>query len=225
MNKVYEIDPCTLERLYSEQQLTLQETADYYGCSREVIRARMVEFGIKRRTRTLALQTQRSRDKMSSIMVVLKHRDNEEAVSRFSSKYIVSENGCWEWRGHTCKGYGGFSFQGKEIQAHCFSYEYFKGPIPKGLHLDHLCRNRKCINPDHLEPVTPRENLRRGESPNWKTNREGRCKHGHDMSNPKIRKNGTKTCRECANQRWRESYYRRKEMVTNWEPPEVPAHD
>jgi hypothetical protein len=72
---------------------------------------------------------------------------------------------CWEWTG-TVKpnGYANFQVPGRRspANAHRWLWEQLVGPIAKGLDLDHLCRNRKCVNPDHLEPVTRRENLRRG---------------------------------------------------------------
>ena len=91
---------------------------------------------------------------------------------RFRSKVnIGSPSDCWEWIGAlTNKGYGNFYLGGGRAAprytcAHRYSYERLIGPIPDGLFLDHLCRNTKCVNPSHLEPVTNRENSRRGHHP------------------------------------------------------------
>ena len=76
-------------------------------------------------------------------------------------------------------------------------YELYRGPIRNGLHLDHLCRVRSCVNPDHLEPVTQAENNRRA----WAANRRVTCFRGHDLTDPAnlyLRKNGGRLCRPCA---------------------------
>lgn len=73
--------------------------------------------------------------------------------------YSVNENtGCWEWLlGRTGKGYGSLN----NVLAHIIYWVKYKGPVPEGLQLDHLCRNKICVNPEHLEPVTAQENIRR----------------------------------------------------------------
>ncbi len=80
-----------------------------------------------------------------------------------SARYTATDTGCWEWA-LSCSdnGYGKAKFQQWQVGAHRLSYLAHVGQIPDSLHLDHLCRNRRCINPAHLEPVTPRENVRRG---------------------------------------------------------------
>ena len=86
----------------------------------------------------------------------------QEPVERFHSSYEVTDEGCWEWKTHRIySGYGQFWDGTKLVSAHRYSYQLLQGPIPVGLELDHLCRNRGCVNVDHLEPVTHEENGRR----------------------------------------------------------------
>src|ERR1044072_9284041 len=87
---------------------------------------------------------------------------------RFWSQVRFIPDCCWEWTaGMNQYGYGRFTLTGpretsQKVQAHRYSYEQLVGPIPEGLVLDHLCRNRACVNPDLLEPVTLKENILRG---------------------------------------------------------------
>ena len=98
---------------------------------------------------------------------------------RFWAKLEKVESGCWEWQAHVGRlGYGAFFFSGRMGPAHRFAYELRVGPIPDGLELDHLCRNRSCVNPDHLEPVTHAENMRRA--------RLTHCHVGHPMSGSNL---------------------------------------
>jgi hypothetical protein len=78
-------------------------------------------------------------------------------------RLVACESGCIEWSMHTCNGYGRVSFGGVMRVVHKLVYEHLRGPVPERLELDHLCRNRRCANPEHLEPVTHRVNTLRGE--------------------------------------------------------------
>ena len=82
---------------------------------------------------------------------------------RLLASYVIEESGCWRWtKALTSSGYGHFHFRGAYYQAHRLVYGLHRGLVPDGLIIDHLCRNRACVNPTHMEPVTHRENTRRG---------------------------------------------------------------
>lgn len=86
----------------------------------------------------------------------------QKPIDRFIQKVKLQPNGCLEWRGHIRKnGYGMFKTEGQTVYAHRWAYLQVFSCIPAGLELDHLCRNRACVNWQHLEPVTGKENLRR----------------------------------------------------------------
>jgi hypothetical protein len=96
-------------------------------------------------------------------LVAMGTQQRSSPAERFAKKVEVADSGCWLWTASTNEGGYGHFWRGPDdwMVAHRFSYEHFVGPIPEGLDLDHLCRVRHCVNPEHLEPVTRRENLRR----------------------------------------------------------------
>lgn len=114
---------------------------------------------------------------------------------------VEKTSSCWLWTGGKVRfGYGRFydATSGKTFNAHRYSYLLFKGPIPKELEIDHLCRVPACVNPAHLEIVTTKENVLRGYGPTATNARKTHCKYGHpfDATNTKRYK-GWRTCREC----------------------------
>jgi hypothetical protein len=115
----------------------------------------------------------------------------------FRQKVRVEANGCHIWIG--CRdehGYGKLLSRGKKWSAHRFAYESARGPIPSGLTLDHLCRVPSCVNPDHLEPVSLRENILRGRA--GEQVRRTHCPRGHPYSGENLIVYGRKRfCREC----------------------------
>lgn len=112
--------------------------------------------------------------------------------------------GCWLWVGTIgSDGYGYLIISGKERKAHRVSYELSVGEIPNGLELDHVkkrgCLHRHCVNPDHLEAVSPLENWRRGDSLPAINSRKTHCPDGHpyDSANTWVSSSGWRHCRQC----------------------------
>jgi HNH endonuclease len=121
-------------------------------------------------------------------------------VDRFRTKYKVASNGCWQWTsGLNSQGYGSFYDGEKHVGAHCFSYRQFRGPIAPWLTVDHVCRNRACVNPLHLRLLSNLDNTLAGIGPTALNKRKTRCVHGHRFAqaNTYIRKDGSRRCRQC----------------------------
>lgn len=123
---------------------------------------------------------------------------------------VDAETGCWVFRGATTNGYGVIGLGARQDgvrQCHRVTYEHRHGAIPDGLHIDHLCRNRLCCNPDHLEAVTQAENNLRAA----RANRRTHCKHGHEFTaeNTGWQRRGRR-CLICNRASARRSHHRKK---------------
>lgn len=147
--------------------------------------------------------------------------DPEEGLvlaERFWSK--VDRRGpddCWEWQGYRLSsGYGQIRIAGTKWLAHRLAYVVNVGPIPEGLTIDHLCRNRACVNPVHLEVVTRGENVLRGEGVTAINAVKTECDHGHsfDAENTYIDRRGWRSCRACRRDRRRRPCHPRPAQAT-----------
>ena len=124
--------------------------------------------------------------------------------------------GCWVWqRARDMHGYGVIQVRGKALGAHRVAYEIVKGPIPEGLTIDHLCRTRACINPDHLEAVTNRENILRGEGFAAINARKTHCLRGHAFTEANTYQHrDERCCRACRSAAGKARYARRIAALT-----------
>lgn len=133
---------------------------------------------------------------------------------RFNAKLRINGGGCWEWTGAKNRGYGTTVYDGRQRSCHHMTYTLLVGEIPKGLQIDHLCRNPACCNPAHLEPVTASENCKRGTH-GQKCKERGaeitHCPQGHEYigDNLYVKPNGRRECRACV----RESGRRYRERI------------
>jgi HNH endonuclease len=128
------------------------------------------------------------------------HKDQAWNWQGGLDRYVVTEGGCWFWTGPSLRGYGLCNIRYGARSSHRAMYQREIGPIPVGMHLDHLCKQTLCINPRHLEAVTPQENWRRSNSFTARMARATHCPKGHPYSgeNLYVRPDGTgRGCKAC----------------------------
>lgn len=135
---------------------------------------------------------------------------SERLLQRFLAKVEFTE-ACWLWHGASASGYGR-AWDGQRVRpAHGLLYEWTRGVVPRNLELDHICRNPLCVRPDHLEAVSHRENVHRGNGWAGKHARQTHCLRGHALVDSNIYrgKTGGRRCKTCADAANRHYYARR----------------
>lgn len=140
-----------------------------------------------------------------------------ETLADRLARNSVRKGSCMVWASTiNSNGYGTINVKSKTKRVHRVAYELARGPIPDGLSLDHLCRNRACINPDHMEPVTRQVNSLRGVGPSAVNAKKTHCINGHELTGDNVRTylgqygKPNRRCQACARE-YRRRYYAAKE--------------
>lgn len=140
-------------------------------------------------------------------------------MNKFEKRFwgkVEKTKGCWIWKGGLSQGYGRLQIGSRKdgsrrkVLAHRIAYELMIGDIPKGKELDHLCRNRACVRPEHLEPVIKKINILRGIGMGAQNAQKKFCKHGHEFTkdNTYFLKRG-RECKKC-HKAWQKKYHEKK---------------
>lgn len=141
---------------------------------------------------------------------------NETIEEKLLRRSEILESGCRQWIGALYNGYGYVALPRTQhpIRAHRVAYRTWVGPIPDGLTIDHLCRNRACIEPTHLEAVPAKVNILRGDTLAARNKAKTHCNHGHPFEgdNLRITKTGERVCRACQ-ERAKQAWLRRKGLI------------
>lgn len=138
-----------------------------------------------------------------------------EDYQRFWTKVEIVDTNCWEWLGSCAgNGYGQVYMSNKHWKTHRLSYLFYYGYLDSELTIDHLCRNKKCVNPTHLELVTQRINNLRSDNITAINSRKTHCKRGHEFNetNTRIWKGG-RFCRKCVRLHGRNHYRKNRELI------------
>ena len=147
----------------------------------------------------------------------------ELQLMRFAAKTLITESGCIEWTSARDRnGYAKFWLNGRSVYAHVVAYEHWVGPVPEGMETDHLCRNRGCVCPTHLEAVTPHENMSRRHRPV-----RTKCGSGEHDWVPEnwYFSRGKAYCKPCCKEHARRNYQKGREVNSVVREDHSPLHD